>query len=385
MIKSAAYIEFETGFLKEAKAQGLDVDFLKGLIAEAEAIQNDWSAAYDVIEKQSGDKYFRQKLATDLVTIILNKDPNIKIAGEENPWYSNEMIMNIIDKLGGGGQGGAILGTGAGGLLGLLLGLLSGNPMAGLMLGATGGAGLGGLYGAGKFKDWFGEKSPEEAQATNTQPDSTQGVEQPTLDNQVKGVNPESPEEATAREALEQEELTGEAPLTETTGQPNLEGQVGQYNQDLEDLRVQLQGTNTPSSMNNLVVNRNNVPSTVTNGIPKGVQNNQPTLTQKPSPRPVQPTPVKPLNVGQVKPGPMMSTQPPKPTNMANFGSKIASLIAGMAGPQSSLSGPMTQPQTTSTNPLLPNNAPIVSPPAQPIVTPGGSTITAKRQVQQVF
>ena len=43
MIKTAEYIQFEEGFLKEAAANGCDTDFLRGYIDQADEIVDSYS------------------------------------------------------------------------------------------------------------------------------------------------------------------------------------------------------------------------------------------------------------------------------------------------------------------------------------------------------
>ena len=208
MIKSAAYISFEEGFLKEAEAQGCDVEFLKGLIAQAEEVQNSYAELYDQIEKESGDKLFKVKLACDLSDYIIKH-------AEDQPW--NDWLMSKLTSLGGqGNEGmtGGLGGAGIGGLAGLLLGQLTGNPLIGLLLGGLGGGGLGYLFGSGRMNGLFGgAKGPAGATDTPIPPHSPEDAakmqaeqtamtpEQMDAEN-AKGANPPmTPEEMDAENA----------------------------------------------------------------------------------------------------------------------------------------------------------------------------------------
>ena len=176
MINAEKYMRFEEGFLKEAAAQGLDVGFLKGMIAEASEIQQKWAEVFEEAEKESGDPQFRTKLANEIVYWSISTNPPIE---KDANWLDDMMasqggegVQNFFNDTGNvisgakegdpgynqhGGWGGAAAGGVGGGLLGLLIGLLTKNPMLGLMLGGLGGAGLGGLFGSGYAqKHWGG-------------------------------------------------------------------------------------------------------------------------------------------------------------------------------------------------------------------------------------
>ena len=114
MTKSAEYLAFEAGFLKEAAEAGLDVPFLKGLIAEAEEIQNKWAEFFEEAEKESGDPLFRVKLANEIVMWNIQNPPLNKTAGLSD-FLQNPQIMEFFKSIGGQenpGMGGALAGGG---------------------------------------------------------------------------------------------------------------------------------------------------------------------------------------------------------------------------------------------------------------------------------
>ena len=180
MIKSAAYIEFETGFLKQAEAEGMDIPFLKGLIAHAEEMQDKWAEYFDYLETQQPG--FKVKLASELWDIALANgkvklalegggDQDVKYQltpeyqanqssetpGYQQGWFNNPTVLKFLKSIGGGNGGWG--GAGVGGLGGLLLGMLTGNPMMGVMMGGLGGlAGYG--YGSGWLNKQFGQENP---------------------------------------------------------------------------------------------------------------------------------------------------------------------------------------------------------------------------------
>lgn len=185
MTKTAEYIKFEEGFLKEAELHGCDVPFLRGYIKEADEIVEIWKEAFDELAEKSGDPLYRFKLAQEICYLnqikpILQKQAGIQEMLQHAPAQYQQFLggMNqggmsdIQNKLQQfihgheGGMGGGIMkwlsdalqqnpnmlsslttGAGGGGLLGLLLGAAMGHPGMGLMLGGLGGAGLGAYEG----------------------------------------------------------------------------------------------------------------------------------------------------------------------------------------------------------------------------------------------
>jgi hypothetical protein len=184
MIKGAAYEQFEAGFLKEAEAQGCDVDFLKGMLKEAEEVQNYWTTTLAEFEKQSGDPLFRMKLAGDLVSLINYRTANNLGGWEKLGFDINSFLHQAQQGIGKGlGVGdtaaGAIGGGGMGSILGLILGQLLGNPMLGLMLGGLGGAGIGALYSSGELHNLLAQHGVDPSKADEIH-QTTQQVSQQT-------------------------------------------------------------------------------------------------------------------------------------------------------------------------------------------------------------
>lgn len=135
---------FDAGFFKEAEALGMDVHFLKGLVAENNEAVQKWSAAFDEIEQQTGDKHFRFKVAGELAELLKDR-PTTPMQKQ-----ANEMLQQILQWA---QENPELTGGGIGGLLGLLLGHSAGHPLMGLMMGGLGGAGLGHY---GKLQNWWG-------------------------------------------------------------------------------------------------------------------------------------------------------------------------------------------------------------------------------------
>jgi len=136
--------QFTAGFYKEAADLGMNVEFLKGLVAESDDAVQKWSAAFDEIEQQTGDKHFRFKVAGELAE-LLKDQPDTPMQKQ-----ANDILQQILQWVQQNPE--LLAGGGIGGLLGLLLGQSSGNPLMGLLLGGLGGAGLG-YYG--KQKNWW--------------------------------------------------------------------------------------------------------------------------------------------------------------------------------------------------------------------------------------
>lgn len=139
---------FDAGFFKEAEALGMDVNFLKGLVAENNEAVQKWSAAFDEIEQQTGDKHFRFKVAGELAELLKDR-PATPMQKQ-----ANEMLQQILQWA---QENPELTGGGIGGLLGLLLGHSAGHPLMGLLMGGLGGAGLGHF---GKLQKWWGGGTP---------------------------------------------------------------------------------------------------------------------------------------------------------------------------------------------------------------------------------
>jgi hypothetical protein len=188
MNKSAEYIQFEAGFLKSAEEAGCDVTFLRGYIKEADEIVELWKNAFDELAEKSGDPLYRYKLANEILYAnMLKKDLEKRadfgstmssipehfksfLGGMNNSGLggAQNKLQDFFTNHAGNGQGmgGGIMkwladslhnnpnllsslvaGGGGGGLLGLLLGAVMGHPLAGLMLGGLGGAGMSAFAG----------------------------------------------------------------------------------------------------------------------------------------------------------------------------------------------------------------------------------------------
>ena len=191
MIKSAEYVEFENGFLKEAEAAGCDMPFLKGYLKQADEIVELWKNAFDELAEKSGDPLYRYKMANELIyanmlrSELLKKADAAAVAQPTQPitdQYQSFLGKNVNPS--GFGQiqsqlenflsrhnsgpgmwagfmrwltaqlhnnpnllSSLAVGGGGGGLLGGLLGALTGNTMTGMMLGGLGGAGVSAAMG----------------------------------------------------------------------------------------------------------------------------------------------------------------------------------------------------------------------------------------------
>ena len=65
--KSAEYIQFEEGFIKQAEAEGCDGNFLRGYIKQADEIVDVWKRTFDALAEESGDPLYRYKIANELI------------------------------------------------------------------------------------------------------------------------------------------------------------------------------------------------------------------------------------------------------------------------------------------------------------------------------
>ena len=144
------YQAFESGFLKHAHDQGTDPAFMQGYLAELGGRMQKWAAAYDEIERETGDRNYRVKLAAELVSIYPVPELNKQAAAEWLPiiqqWLSDPNNRKLLM-------------TGGGGMIGALLGKIFGHTALGAMLGGAGGFGLAqagvgeGLYQQGGYMD----------------------------------------------------------------------------------------------------------------------------------------------------------------------------------------------------------------------------------------
>lgn len=158
----------ESGFIKGATEFGVEADCVKGYIKQAEQTYDFCCGVIDQAEKNSKDPGFRQKLAFELLCANMNPEI-IKTALEDK--RGNELMEMLGKMFSGGGEmfqqgatglgsalgaegnsagglGGALMGGGGGALTGLLLSKLLGvNPLIGMLLMGSLGAGAGHHFG----------------------------------------------------------------------------------------------------------------------------------------------------------------------------------------------------------------------------------------------
>ena len=177
MIKSAEYIQFEEGFIKQALEDGCDEQFLRGYIKEADELVDTWKAAFDELAEQSNDPHYRIKLANDIIMFTISTPRLMQKAAWDQSTVSN-WLGQQSQNLGMGNGVSTFLndpknknflsnfgtGAGGGGLIGLLIGLITGHPMSGMMLGGLGGAGIGAAFNQGWLKDMFNKPPVQPAQ-----------------------------------------------------------------------------------------------------------------------------------------------------------------------------------------------------------------------------
>ena len=208
MNKTAEYIQFEEGFFKEAAAHDCDIAFLRGYVKQADEIVEIWKQAFDELAEKSGDPQYKIKMANELVYLSM-VSPNltkqaeggfesflgglgksVPMLGDAQNWISKGGLGQTIGDLfkkNPNMLSSLIAGGGGGGLIGLLIGALTGHPMLGLTLGGLGGAGLSAYFGNKGIQDsvsgLFGEKKPTPVpqkegpgQTTNGQPNYGEGA-----------------------------------------------------------------------------------------------------------------------------------------------------------------------------------------------------------------
>ena len=221
MFKTAEYIEFENGFFKEAAEQQCDVPFLKGMIAEADAASVKWATMFNDIEQEHPG--FKVKLAEELIQYSTINSSIIKKALEPvNPttnepantpgkfdasgslhnFLNDSRLQELLNGVTDTEQGrGGIVGAAGGGLLGLVLGLLSDHPILGLMLGATAGGLFGGAFGNGIVNKQFGGTDQATAAKKNHE-ENTAGApgaaDQRASLLDINSNNPQTPESQAA-------------------------------------------------------------------------------------------------------------------------------------------------------------------------------------------
>jgi hypothetical protein len=192
MNKTAEYIMFEEGFLKEAAQTGCNEDFLRGYLDHADEIVNIWKEAFDELAEKSEDPLYKIKMANEIMYFSMTYPELLEKAAQGLPAQASQAPSEpgLLDRISQGTQsalGGfnkgtgmddiqsklqgwlgdkgisgwiseklkenpnmlssLIAGGGGGGLVGLLLGSLIKHPMLGMMLGGLGGAGVGAFLG----------------------------------------------------------------------------------------------------------------------------------------------------------------------------------------------------------------------------------------------
>ena len=171
MTKTAEYTKFVDGFIKEAELVGCDGDFLRGYIDQADEIVNIWKEAFDELAEKSGDPLYKIKVANELVYFTMRLPELEKKAFDlgsmqnqlegyaNNHSQGNGMMSGVLKQLADSLHNNPnmlrslVSGGGAGGLIGLLLGVLTGHPMIGMMMGGLGGAGMGAYFGNQSMKE----------------------------------------------------------------------------------------------------------------------------------------------------------------------------------------------------------------------------------------
>src|SRR5579859_2811084 len=101
MIKSAEYITFEEGFLKEATNHGCDTEFLRGYIKQADEIVDIWKEAFDELAEKSGDPLYRYKMAQELMYLSMIKPDLEKIANFDMSQIPSQ-YQNLLSQNQGG-------------------------------------------------------------------------------------------------------------------------------------------------------------------------------------------------------------------------------------------------------------------------------------------
>lgn len=220
MIKSAEYTEFEEGFLKEAKAAGCDVDFLRGYIKQADEVVEIWKNAFDELAEKSKDPLYHYKISQEIMYLSMLAP---ELEKKADLAASTKQYQNFLGGMNEGGMeapqkamqhfagehttgmGGGIMkwlqealqknpnmlsslatGAGGGGLLGLLLGAVMGRPGLGLMLGGLGGAGLSAFAGNQNMVDgakgyWNKLTAPKPAGPAGDQLQQVSGTPNPQM------------------------------------------------------------------------------------------------------------------------------------------------------------------------------------------------------------
>lgn len=234
--------DVDIGFLKEAAANGYDINFLTGYIDEFNDYQQKWASIVDAAVAEHGP-IVRVQLGHDLAKLSEERggcsidDPRVqeifnyihkqaeaeKLADVDGPEGSMPdpaatpapaAAPTPWTNAGGFNGSHAGWGGGMGGILGLILGqLLFKSPMLGALLGGAGGAGIGGMYGdkiksllSGLFNNnaaAAGGGTPPPAEITRT-PDHLRGPQSPpdnvpgTEEHSLGQLANQSPEEIAA-------------------------------------------------------------------------------------------------------------------------------------------------------------------------------------------
>lgn len=202
---------FDAGFFKEAEQLGMDVNFLKGLVAENNEAVQKWSAAFDEIEQQTGDKHFRFKVAGELAELLKDR-PTTPMQKQ-----ANEMLQQILQWA---QENPELTGGGIGGLLGLLMGHSAGHPLMGLMMGGLGGAGLGHY---GKLQNWWGAGGPTTPAGPSAAEQQDQAAQQAYNNQEQQNagqLTPQQQQEAAMDDYNNQEFANGGGQAGQQPGRP---------------------------------------------------------------------------------------------------------------------------------------------------------------------
>lgn len=204
------YKQLEEGFVKQAVDMGVEEAFIRGYIKQAQDVSDTWQEVIKEAEIKSNDPLFREKLAMEvLLAVPMLKQGEFSVPQDAEGWKAlgskalggaDSLIGSLGGMLGRGpGLGGMVAGGGGGALIGLLLSrLFNIDPMMGLLIGALGGGGLGGLYGKGML----GHKMPGSASEVKV-PEAKDLLAGPALLNSL------SPKEAPAGLKLDTQPSVG--------------------------------------------------------------------------------------------------------------------------------------------------------------------------------
>jgi hypothetical protein len=159
----------QEGFVKQAAQHGIDENLLRACLKVAAESQALMEQTIKKAEAMIGGSNFRRELYHALC-----KKADISS-------YIQPLQQGLMKHLGvGSDAANAILGSGGGALAGLLGSQVVGtDPLASLLFGATGGAGLG--YGLGRYAGGTSVKTPQEPAAATGSPTPDAGSNFPLL------------------------------------------------------------------------------------------------------------------------------------------------------------------------------------------------------------